>query len=296
MRRDMGILAGVSATAVALAIVAQTGIYRSGAETSVISAPEPASPAAAPQGAEGGAAVAPASEPVPDPQVAALAARAGEIDRLAKLLAEREAAYASAETTLTERDGEITRLNALVAERDGELAALRATLESLRAQAEFDAQLTALKGDPASVRVEPARLDVVAGTTTPTTGAAAQPIGTGPAPAFGDPLTAVHFDKASARLSPGGQAHAAAAAVTLADMKIARVKVVGHTDRVGDPARNRVLAEARAQAVANFLIAAGLPAEMIEIDGMGEAEAPVATDDGVAEPLNRCAEIRVVPL
>ena len=26
------------------------------------------------------------------------------------------------------------------------------------------------------------------------------------------------------------------------------------------------------------------------------AEAPVATDDGVAEPLNRCAEIRVVPL
>ena len=55
-------------------------------------------------------------------------------------------------------------------------------------------------------------------------------------------------------------------------------------------------AEARARADADILIAAGLPAEMIEIDAMGEADAPVATDDGVAEPLNRCAEIRVVRL
>ena len=61
-------------------------------------------------------------------------------------------------------------------------------------------------------------------------------------------------------------------------------------------AEDSVLAEARARAVADFLIAAGLPAEMIEIDAMGEADAPVATDDGVAEPLNRCAEIRVVRL
>ncbi|MER2510099.1 OmpA family protein [Amaricoccus sp.] len=287
MRRDMGILAGVSATAIALAVVAQTGIYRSGAEVPPVAAPEPK------VAAEGGPAVVPEAAPAPDPQQAALAVRETEIDRLTALLAEREASYATAETALTERDGEVTRLTALLAERDGELATLRATLETLRTQAAFDARLTALKGDPAMVRIEPARMEVQAVAATLET---AGPVGADVPATSGDPLTAVHFDKASARLSPGGQAHAAAAAVTLADMKIARVKVVGHTDRVGDPARNRVLAAARAQAVADFLIAAGLPAEMIEIDGMGEAEAPVATDDGVAEPLNRCAEIRVVPL
>lgn len=295
MRRDMGILAGVSATAIVLAIAAQTGIYKSEAEAPAAAvAPEPAA------AAEGGPApeteTETASGTAPDPQTAALAAREDEIGRLSALLAEREAAYASAETSLTAKDGEITRLTALVAERDTELAALRATLETLRAQAAFDAELTALKGDPGLIRVEPARAEVRAVAAALETSPASAGANFDAPPAPDDRLTAVHFDKASSRLSPGGQAHAAAAAVTLADMKVARVKVVGHTDRVGNPARNRVLAEARARTVADFLIAAGLPAEMIEIDAMGEAEAPVATDDGVAEPLNRCAEIRVARL
>ena len=295
MRRDTRILAGVSAAAIILTIAAQTGSYKSEAEAPATAvAPEPA------VAAEGGPAPETAAEAgtAPDPQAAALVARDSEIGHLTALLAEREAAYATAGTTLGAKDGEITRLNALVAERDTELAALRATLETLRAQAAFDAELTALKGDPGLVRVEPARLEMRA----VSAALDADPTATGAnldadiLPVPGDRLTAVHFDKASSRLSPGGQAHAAAAAVTLADMKIARVQVVGHTDRVGNPARNRALAEARARAVADFLIAAGLPAEMIEIDAMGEADAPVATDDGVAEPLNRCAEIRVVRL
>jgi hypothetical protein len=38
----------------------------------------------------------------------------------------------------------------------------------------------------------------------------------------------------------------------------------------------------------------GLPRDMVEVIGKGEEDAPEATADGVAEPLNRCAGIFVV--
>ena len=69
------------------------------------------------------------------------------------------------------------------------------------------------------------------------------------------PLTSIHFDTGSASLTPGGQVHAAAAAVMLADMKLGQIRLVGFTDRTGSPARNRALAEERARAVADFLVA-----------------------------------------
>jgi outer membrane protein OmpA-like peptidoglycan-associated protein len=81
----------------------------------------------------------------------------------------------------------------------------------------------------------------------------------------------------------------------LADMAVLRVRLVGHTDRVGSAARNRALAEARARAVADFLVAAGVPGALIEAAGLGEDDLPVATDDGVAEPLNRSVAIIAVP-
>ena len=109
-------------------------------------------------------------------------------------------------------------------------------------------------------------------------------------------MVEVHFDFASARLTPGAEAYAAAAAVTLADMPLARVRIVGHTDRVGSPAANRRLALQRARAVADFLVGAGLPPALIETDGMGETDLPVATDDGVMEPLNRSVAIIAVPV
>ena len=73
------------------------------------------------------------------------------------------------------------------------------------------------------------------------------------------PLTTIYFDTGSASLSPGGQVHAAAAAVMLADMKLGQIRLVGFTDRTGSPARNRALAEERARAVAGFLVAQGVP-------------------------------------
>jgi outer membrane protein OmpA-like peptidoglycan-associated protein len=81
----------------------------------------------------------------------------------------------------------------------------------------------------------------------------------------------------------------------LADMPIVQVRLLGHADRVGSADRNRVLAAARARTVADFLVASGVAAEIIEADGMGEDDLPVATADGVAEPLNRSVAILAVP-
>ena len=56
------------------------------------------------------------------------------------------------------------------------------------------------------------------------------------------------------------------------------------------------LSRARAEAVAAALVAAGLPAERIEIAPRGQARRRAADPHrvGVSEPLNRCAGIFVV--
>ena len=74
------------------------------------------------------------------------------------------------------------------------------------------------------------------------------------------------------------------------------MRVIGHTDSVGGRAANRRLAVKRARTVADALVAAGLPPDLIEIDDTGEAEPPVATGAGVPEPLNRSVAIIPVPL
>ena len=57
------------------------------------------------------------------------------------------------------------------------------------------------------------------------------------------------------------------------------------------------LAEARARAVAAFLIANGLSPEVIETAGVIDAEhLPVETGPGVTEPLNRSVAILPLPV
>lgn len=248
--------------------------------------------------------VAPALDPLPGLQA--------EIDRLNAELAERAASYDALAASVKGQEDETARLTALLAERDKEIADLRSQIADLQRQQDFDTALAALKSDDGLARLETARAE----TSRIETGAAASALAQGSVQGSGQgsdmpadaaagaaPTTTamravseIHFDPSSSRLTPGGQAHAAAAAVTLRDLGINKIRVVGYTDRVGSPTRNRALAETRARAVADFLVSAGLPASGIEVVGMGEAELPVATADGVAEPLNRCVTIEVLPL
>ena len=300
MQRNWKFITGASAAALAVVVASQTGPFtRSQGDD-------------APARAEGRIAqTAPETAPVaetvpvaPDPAPALQA----EITRLTALLAEREVAYSLVTEALAGRDADIGRLTATLAERDAELTALRAEILALRAEVEFDAQLAAMKsgdgpGNPSAARIEAARFETARveardpDTFSDTALDTGKPPDTRPALPVGEQrLSQIHFDPSSSRLSPGGRAHAAAAAVTLADMAVGRIRLIGYTDRVGGPVRNRALAAARARAVADFLIEAGLAGASIEIDGMGETGTPVSTDDGVAEPLNRCVEIVVTPL
>jgi outer membrane protein OmpA-like peptidoglycan-associated protein len=107
-------------------------------------------------------------------------------------------------------------------------------------------------------------------------------------------MAEVHFESNSAQLTTGAQARARAAVNALEGMDLARVDISGFTDTVGSASANAALGKARAEAVADFLVEAGLPRELIQVAGMGETGAPVPTADGVAEPLNRCVGIMPV--
>jgi OOP family OmpA-OmpF porin len=54
--------------------------------------------------------------------------------------------------------------------------------------------------------------------------------------------------------------------------------VVGHTDTDGEDASNQTLSEKRAQAVADYLVKAGLPADRFTATGYGSTQ-PVASND-----------------
>ncbi|NUO03493.1 MAG: OmpA family protein, partial [Saprospiraceae bacterium] len=51
-----------------------------------------------------------------------------------------------------------------------------------------------------------------------------------------------------------------------------RLSIAGHTDKLGNPANNLKLSEARAQTVANYLIDKGVAAERITTKGYGDTK------------------------
>ena len=65
----------------------------------------------------------------------------------------------------------------------------------------------------------------------------------------------------------------------------ANVEIAGHTDADGEDVRNQELSERRAQAVMEYLVKAGLPADRFTAVGYGSTQ-PVAsndTDEGKAQ-------------
>jgi outer membrane protein OmpA-like peptidoglycan-associated protein len=71
------------------------------------------------------------------------------------------------------------------------------------------------------------------------------------------------------------------------------IVVIGHTDRVGPVAQNDALSLRRAERMRDELVKAGVDAARIRVEGRGEREPLVPTDDEVAEPRNRRVEINV---
>lgn len=72
-----------------------------------------------------------------------------------------------------------------------------------------------------------------------------------------------------------------------------QVELAGHTDNVGSDSYNQKLSEKRAEAVRQYLIAAGIPSANMTAVGYGEKE-PIATNDtDEGRELNRRTELRI---
>ena len=73
------------------------------------------------------------------------------------------------------------------------------------------------------------------------------------------------------------------------------VTILGYADRAGPDTYNQVLSELRADAVAKYMAAGGVPTSLIAASAYGEGEPFVHTDDGVPEAANRRVVIIVEP-
>jgi outer membrane protein OmpA-like peptidoglycan-associated protein len=214
---------------------------------------------------------------------AAYGSAAPELQQVSLMLTRRRGELAEVERTLSERSAELNMMVASLHDRsispelDPELVTTEATSTKPVADfADLDADLAKIREvlHPGLGRTEPAAL------TAPDTA-----------------LTLVLFDSGSATLSMGGRTRIMAAAEALTAIGPTRVRIQAHTDTLGSAEGNARLARARAEAVATVFVEAGMDREMIDIAALGEtADAlPVATPDGVSEPLNRRVGVYTVP-
>ena len=70
-----------------------------------------------------------------------------------------------------------------------------------------------------------------------------------------------------------------------------RLELSGHADRSGPAAPNMRSGRTRAEAVAAYLVARGVPGKAMTLSSQGEARPLIPTADGVREPQNRRVEI-----
>jgi outer membrane protein OmpA-like peptidoglycan-associated protein len=72
------------------------------------------------------------------------------------------------------------------------------------------------------------------------------------------------------------------------------ISVNGHTDDVGSDAYNQALSERRAQAVRDYLVKAGLPAQILSVQGHGKSLPLVRGTSEAARAKNRRVELGLV--
>jgi OmpA-OmpF porin, OOP family len=97
----------------------------------------------------------------------------------------------------------------------------------------------------------------------------------------------VYFDLDSAAIAPEAERVLTAMVAEIQGRELTGITVTGHTDRSGSPAYNEALSQRRAEAVAVWLEDQGVPAQVVNARGVGEADLAVPTEDGVVMQANR---------
>lgn len=108
-------------------------------------------------------------------------------------------------------------------------------------------------------------------------------------------LPTVTFETKSATLTPQGRAVVASVAAILTANPDVRVSIEGHTDDQGSATDNLALSQARARAVMDALVAAGIAAQRLSAAGFGESRPKVPNTSDANRAINRRVEFIVVP-
>ncbi|HJT88513.1 MAG TPA: OmpA family protein, partial [Bryobacteraceae bacterium] len=102
------------------------------------------------------------------------------------------------------------------------------------------------------------------------------------------------FDFDSAALRPENREILSRVAGVLLASEGYRLFIDGHTDDVGTDAYNQRLSERRAATVRDYLVKAGVPADIITVKGFGKSNPLVQAKTAAAREKNRRVEIGIV--
>lgn len=109
-------------------------------------------------------------------------------------------------------------------------------------------------------------------------------------------LPDVTFPVNSTEISPSFRASLDQVAQSMLRYPNSLIDVMGHTDATGSDAYNLDLSRRRAEAVANYLVARGVPRNRIATIGYGE-QYPIASNETVeGRALNRRVEVKITPV
>ncbi|MER8373613.1 OmpA family protein [Mesorhizobium sp. M1406] len=107
---------------------------------------------------------------------------------------------------------------------------------------------------------------------------------------------AIYFRPASARLDAKSRPLLEEVEGVVGKCPSLKVEVSGYTDSDGSPEANKQLSERRAQAVADAIVAAGIPRSQITATGYGEERPVAANDTSKNKALNRRIEFSATKL
>lgn len=87
------------------------------------------------------------------------------------------------------------------------------------------------------------------------------------------------FDSSKAELKPAAKRRLSEFAQQLSAVKYGQLAVVGHADRTGSNKLNQPLSERRANAVHNYLVSVGIPADKMATRGVGSSQPVTGKND-----------------
>lgn len=112
--------------------------------------------------------------------------------------------------------------------------------------------------------------------------------------AAGTVLSGINFESGSARIKAGSFPVLDDVVVQLKSNPGMKSEIAGFTDDSGSPALNRALSQRRAEAVMNYLISKGIPADGLTAKGYGPDQPVAANDTPEGKARNRRVELRPV--